>query len=101
MSVDECSVKFVGSVINCFMLYSCIRTFILLLLTLSMFMLKYISYVGAKCHVDTFINGGKIVCVTVRGSVKPSDEDWFGLCLTLNPHSLYTRDFQVSSALAG
>ena len=58
-------------------------------------------YVGAVCHVDTFINGGKIVCATVRGSVKTSDEDCFGPCLDLNPHSLQTRDFQVSSALAG
>ena len=80
ISVDEFSVKLVGSVINCFMLYFCIRSFILLL-TLSMFMLKsprtLISYVGAISHVDTFINGGKIVCITVRGSVKPSDEDFF------------------------
>ena len=53
--------------------------------------------VGAVCHVDTFINGGKIVCVTVRGSVKHSDGDCFGLCLILNQHSLQTRDFQVSS----
>ena len=42
-----------------------------------------ILYVGAACHVDTFINGGEIVCVTVRGSVKPSDEDCFGMCLNL------------------
>ena len=80
ISVDECSVKFVGSVINCFMLYSCIKSFILLLLTLSMsrkiVKIEYfdISYVGAVCHVVTFINGDKIVCLTVRGSVKPSDE---------------------------
>ena len=33
VSVDECSVKFVGSVINCFRLYYCIRPFILLLLS--------------------------------------------------------------------
>ena len=75
ISVDECSGRFVGSLINCFMLYSCIRSLILLLLTLSMFMLKSPRTMLSRiCHVDTFIPfhffGVKIICVTVRGVCK-------------------------------
>ena len=103
ISVDESSVKFVGSVINCFMLYSCIGSFILLLLTLSMFMLKSPSTMISRIsvlHAMSILLLMKVKYLTVRGSVKPSDEDCFGLCLN-NPHSFQTSDFQVSSALAG
>ena len=37
MIEDECSVKFVGSYINSCMLYACISSFILLLLSFSIF----------------------------------------------------------------
>ena len=51
ISVDECSVKFVGSVISCFMLYSYIRSFILLLLALNIFMLKSPSTMISRMSV--------------------------------------------------
>ena len=92
ISVDECSVKFVGSVINCFMLYFCIRSFILLL-TLSMFMLKSPRTLISRMSVPFAMSilslmEVKLSALLFGGLLNPPTRTFFLLCLNLNPHSL-------------